>query len=130
MSVKLMQAVDAPPSAPQFYDSQGFGNSGVVSTSATVLYKLSATNKSASNTLFIQLFDAATVPGNGAVPLMMPLAVAPSSTAEVSLAPQSVGAGHLLGLPTSSGLVWAVSTTAASLTLDSTSSVWASVWYV
>lgn len=73
-------------------------------------YKLRATNKAASTTYYVMLFDKATAPVNGNVPFVR-LTVKAASDADLDLS----GWGHYFA----NGLAIALSTTADTLTLAS-----------
>lgn len=68
-------------------------------------------NANASSTLYLQFFDATSVPSNSAVPTLPPLVCA--SKANTSLDFASLG-----GLPVLQGIVWVSSTTDTVLTQD------------
>jgi hypothetical protein len=108
-------------------DPQAFGNSDVVVGQPSSLISLLISNKAASGTLYFQLFDATAVPSNTAVPFVAPIVLAAASTVRIAL--NEVGK-YFDGIAFSNGIVWAVSTTAATLTIDSTSSVWATCRYI
>ncbi len=110
------------------YDTQGFGNSGVIEAGAgRMLLSQWASNKGAS-ALYLMVFDATAVPANNAVPVVQPLVVPASGQAFVDFTDR--GGQGLAGLVLSTGLVWAVSTTQATLTVDASSSVWATLRYI
>jgi hypothetical protein len=108
------------------YDSQALANSEVVETSPKNLLSLFASSKSAG-LLWVMVFDASALPGNGALPVMQPLQIAAAGQAFLSVTDDS-GQG-LCGLELAHGLVWAASSTQATLTVDTTSSVWVTIRY-
>jgi hypothetical protein len=108
------------PTRIQIFDT-GFGNGGSILTAPPILLGLTVTNKGAS-TLYLQLFDAEAVPAGGTVPTFVPIAVPAGTTVAISFT--DVSGNGLLGLQCSAGLSWASSTTAGTLTQDSTSSLW------
>lgn len=79
----------------------------VVKNAAGKLYSMSGSNEGTTKR-WIQIFDAVAVPSNGAVPKMQ-LAVFAGGTFSIDL-PR--------GRAFSSGIVWAISSTTASLTID------------
>jgi hypothetical protein len=107
------------------YES-GFGDGESISASPVVVQAVSVTNKGAS-ALYFQLFDLATAAGAGAVPVTMPIAVPAGSTVSVDY--NAVSGAGFFGFATAAGLAWAASTTAGTLTADSTSSLWTSIRY-
>jgi hypothetical protein len=77
-----------------------------------------------SSQLYVMLFDAVSQPAPGAVPFQMPTAVNAKQSAFVF---ENDQLGDILtAYPLKNGLWWAASTTAASLTVDTTSSIWLS----
>jgi hypothetical protein len=119
------------------YDSQAAGNSGVVTGTALavnggastltlaapiILLSVQPTNFSSTLTLYFMLFDAASLPANGTVPVRAPVALAPGQTAAIQLSDNNSEMKE--GLPFFTGLVWAASTTPATLTVDTSSSTW------
>jgi hypothetical protein len=108
---------------PTQYDSQGFINSGVIQTSPGTFLGAIGFNKG-STTLYVMWFNATAVPGNGATPAFMPVPVPPGGT--FTLVDTQVTGGTLgpFGPPMSVGLCWAASTTPATLTVDTTNSMW------
>lgn len=80
--------------------------SRVVKASAGTLWSFTAHNTNAAKRYFL-LFDSATVPSNGALPVMV---FACESKLPVSFQPDG-------GLPMTAGISWAISTTEDTLTL-------------
>jgi hypothetical protein len=115
------------PQKIQTYDGQAGGNSGIIYSAPCTLLRIRALSVAASGTLYLMLFDATAVPANTAVPLIAPLPIAGGATADLSL--NEIAGDGLIGLQLSSGLVWAASSTAATLTIDSTSSLWPTCRY-
>jgi hypothetical protein len=103
------------------YDSQGPTNSDIVATSSGAWLDAMVSNVG-SSTLYLMFFDATTVPANGTLPLRQPLQIGAAGQTYVDLG--DPGADGLSGRPLVNGLVWAASTTATTLTVDSTSSLW------
>ncbi len=116
----------APASHLKTYDSQAPTNSDVIATGPLTFFRFLGINKAASGTLWIMFFDAAAVPANATVPLIAPIPIAGGAFAAIDLSVISEG---LNGLATGNGLVWAASTTPATLTLDATSSIWMTARY-
>jgi hypothetical protein len=84
-------------------------------------------NKGASQ-LYFMWFNATSLPANGATPSMMPIPIPAGGT--FSLVNTIATANAVaFGPVMSTGLVWAASTTATTLTVDSTNSVWVTVQY-
>ncbi|HEY4012043.1 MAG TPA: hypothetical protein VGM06_01785 [Polyangiaceae bacterium] len=110
------------------YDAQAFGNSGVIYGGPSSLESIIVTNKAASGTLYVQFFDAASVPSNSAVPTFAPIIVPAASTVRIVL--NDVGREGYDGIAAVTGWCWAASTTAGTLTVDATSSVWVTARYV
>ena len=107
------------------YDS-GFQDGEVIESTPPILLRLVVTNKSAG-TLYALVFDAATLPGDGAVPTIAPIAVPAGQTVSVHFNESS---GHgFTGLAMTAGLAWCPSTTAGTKTIDNTSSIWLSARY-
>ena len=106
------------------YDSQAFVNSDSLQNSAgTCLLHAMAWNKS-STALYLMFFDAGGVPTNGTAPLFMPL---PLTTQNQPLAlplNDYPGSATFTGWTFTTGIIYAVSTTPATLTVDSSNSVW------
>ena len=107
------------------YDS-GFQDGEVIETTPPILLRVTVTNKGAS-TLYALVFDAATLPGDGAVPTIAPIAVPTGTTVSVHFN-ESSGQGFT-GLAMTAGLAWCASTTAGTKTVDSTASLWLSARY-
>lgn len=119
----------APPSWIFEYDAQAYGNSDVVNAGPVSLVWFAATSKSAS-TLYLMFFDATTVPGNGATPIFLPIPLSTSGLTTAQLSMNDVPGGQrFYALGCTNGLCWAVSTTAGTLTVDATSSVWVTCRY-
>jgi hypothetical protein len=102
-------------------DSQAGMNSRAVYPNPCTFLRAFATNTSGSN-LYLMVFDATSLPTNGTAPRIRPVLVAANSqaTLDISLL-QALG---LYGLMLNTGLVWAASTTAGTLTADGTNSMW------
>ena len=111
------------PQRIQTYDSQGGANSGVIVAGPATILRLRGVNIAASGTLWLMVFDALAVPANASIPLVAPVPIAGGAVGDFDLN-GALGSSGLLGLRLSKGLVWAASTTAASLTVDATSSLW------
>jgi hypothetical protein len=110
------------------YDS-GFANSGVISAGPGSLQSLIIASKLASGNLSVQIFDSATVPSNGAVPIIAPIIVGANQTVQINFS-QGVSSRQWDGLTCSAGIAWGASTTPATLTQDATSSIWVSAKFV
>lgn len=119
-------SITSPPRTVTQYDPQAFGNSGVVHAAPCTLLGAFGTNKS-TLALFIQFFNSTTVPADTAIPVMAPLEIAAGDCFKLNLT--DIGVDGLNGLTLSTGLCWAASTTAGTLTQDATASVWISVRY-
>jgi hypothetical protein len=109
------------------YDAQQFGNSDVIAAAPSTLVSLIATNKG-NSVLYLQLFDATAVPAGGTVPTVAPIALAAGATVRLQL--NDVSGFGFNGFESSNGWCWAASTTAGTLTLDTTSSVWVTARYL
>lgn len=118
----------APPRGPTQYDPQAFGNGENIVPGPAVFLSVIATNKSAG-ILWIMFFDAITIPGNGSIPIFVPLQVAANAQASLSLN-DGQGGATLSGRPCTTGISWAVSTTPGTLTADASNSIWATVRYL
>lgn len=108
------------------WDSQAYENSDVIKNAPCTLLTAVGSNKGAA-LLYIMFFDSATVPGNGTVPVLEPVPLPAGATFnlnEQDLSRAGQGAPNQNGLTMVNGLSWAASTTPATLTVDSTSSVW------
>lgn len=103
------------------YDSQGPTNSDIISATRTLWLDAMVSN-SGSSTLYWMCFDSATVPTNGSLPLRQPLQVGAGGQTYTDLG--NPGADGISGRPVVNGLSWAASTTATTLTIDTTSSLW------
>jgi hypothetical protein len=103
------------------YDSQGGTNSDIIS-STPVIWLDALVSNVGSSLLYLMAFDATSVPANGTLPLRQPIQVAAGAQTFVDLG--DPGADGISGRPTQSGLVWAASTTATTLTIDGTSNLW------
>jgi hypothetical protein len=123
----LSSAQHCPPGGVIKYDSQGGANSGVVSASPASILRAVATNGGGS-TLYIMLFDATSLPANASLPIVAPVPVAAGSTVVMDWTIEP-GAGVLFGRSCATGVVWAASTTATSLTVDATASLWITIDY-
>ena len=99
------------------YDSQAPINSDVIKTSPGEFRQAMAANQGAS-LLYVMFFDAVAVPTNGSVPAFVPIPLAAGAACAIPFGPAM-----------SNGLCWAASTTAATLTVDTTDSMWLSVQY-
>lgn len=91
--------------------TNAFAKSAVLATGFKRIYSVTAYNKGGS-TAYLQLFDAASLPANGTVPLIE-VAVPANGTASMDFGAK--------GIPVSSGAVAALSSTDATLTLASSS---------
>ncbi len=107
----------------------GWVNSATDATNAlpAVVSAIYAVNASAS-TIYVMLFDAATVPTNGTVPNIAPIPVPAGGAAYVPFG--EVRGDGMTGLSFVNAMVWAASTTAASLTVSTTGQTWLSTRYV
>ncbi len=81
--------------------------SAVIKASSGLLYKVQAYNNTA-DTVYLQVFDSASLPDNGAIPALAPQPIAANSFAAFEFA--------TWGRPFTNGIVVAVSSTAATLT--------------
>jgi hypothetical protein len=103
------------------YDSAGaFGNSDVISPGPATLLAIIVSSKGAG-ALWLLLYDAGTVPTNGAAPVTIPIAVAAGSTTSISFV--DVSGFGLSGMDFASGICWAASTTPGTLTADTTNAI-------
>lgn len=91
---------------PYNYASRGLEKSAVVKTGSGVLYGFTITNTN-TTAQFVQVFDAATLPANGATPIL----------AKSVPASDAVGFSWLPGRTFFAGIVVCNSTTQATLTL-------------
>jgi hypothetical protein len=105
-------------------DSQAGMNSRVIRAAPCTLLRAFITNTGAG-TLYFMVFDATTLPSNGTTPRVRPVVLA--AGAQASLDMSIVQALGTWGLTLNTGLVWAASTTAGTLTVDTTNSMWATV---
>jgi len=115
-----------PNSAITEWDSQAYVNSGVIAAAPCTLLTAVGSNKGAAM-LYIMFFDSATVPADGAIPVIEPIPLPPGGTFnlnEQDLSRAGQGAPNQNGLTMVNGLSWAASTTAATKTVDATSSIW------
>ena len=110
------------------YDAQAFGNSDVIIAAPAYLQSIIASEQVARSALYLQLFDAAAVPSNSAVPSLAPIILGAGSTIRIAMNDMS-GNGYD-GIACSTGVCWAASTTAGTLTQDATSSVWVTARYI
>ena len=118
-----------PPWQIVQYDSQAPINSDVVEAASPCIFlDVIALNKGAA-TLYVMVFDTTSVPANATIPLFQPVPV-PAGTQVVFSLNDLTGGGTLVGMKTTNGLCWAASTTVASLTVDATSSLWATIRYL
>ena len=116
-----------PNQKPRFYDSQAGANSGIISASPCYVVQANILTVAASGVLYFMLFDSATVPSNGAVPLFAPVKLTGGASANVPFQP-SVGTGqYIAAYLTANGLSWAASSTPGTLTVDGTSSLWPTI---
>lgn len=131
MASYLKQAAQVPgfPVTKQrTYDSQGGANSGVVFDGPCYFGMAICLSIAASGTLYLMLFDSATVPGGGAIPIFQPIRMTGGSAGGPVVFQPCFAAGPYVTAPAMlNGLSWAASTTAASLTLDTTSSLWPTI---
>jgi hypothetical protein len=127
-TVKQLTSPASNPSgqAISLYDSEAWTNSDVISAAPCTWLTASGENKG-NATLYIMFFDATTVPANGAAPLGMPIQL-PSGQAFQFSENDTARAGQAgtseTGLRTTTGLCWAASSTPATLTVDTTASIW------
>jgi|SRR5579859_5312917 len=133
-AIRIAQRVNAGDSRWE-YDSQGYINSDVVTgttlslaTGQTLLRLCgwSAYN-SGNNVLYLMFFDAASLPGNGATPMIMPFPLRALAQYRDGDAVQ-IGSREFYAQNFKAGIVWAASTTPATLTVDATNSVWVTMW--
>ena len=109
------------------YDTQAFANSGVIDAVPGTFLGCYGFNKSASAILYVQFFNSTTVPADTAVPSFTPVPLSPGATFTL-IGTATVGT-QSFGPIMTSGLAWAASTTAATKTVDSSSSVWLTCQY-
>ncbi len=110
-----------PTHAVTEYDSQGPTNSDVVAA-LPIAWLDAMVSNSGSSTLFVMFFDTTSVPANGTLPMRQPIQVPNGGQTYIDVG--DPGADGLSGRPTLNGLCWAASTTATTLTVDTTSSIW------
>jgi hypothetical protein len=117
------------------YDSQGFLNDDAITgttcgmASGQTLLRLcgwSAVNQG-NSLLWLMFFDAATLPANGTVPIMMPYPLRSSPQYRDGDGVQP-GSRMAYAVNFKAGIVWAASQTAATLTIDNTASLWVTLW--
>jgi|SRR6185312_4787039 len=126
-AIRKLQLLVAATWAEQ-YDTQAPVNSGVIAnTAGATLLSVVASNKS-STTLYLMFFDATALPNNGSVPVMTPIALKQDTPLNLRLN-DGPGGNTLFGLKFDNGITFAVSTTSDTLTVDASSSVWATVRY-
>jgi hypothetical protein len=119
----------ANPTHPVYeYDSQGPTNSDVIASVPVLWLDLLVSNSSATENLYVMVFDSATVPANGALPIRQPVELGFGHQTFVDVG--VLGADGISGRPTLNGLCWAASTTPGTLTQDTTSSIWATANYI
>jgi len=92
----------------------GLGLSGIVNPAATNFIELWGFNNDAANIYYLMLFNGTTVPANGATNFIERIRVPANGT--FSFAPGTPIPNTVFG----TGLVWACSTTATSLTIAAT----------
>jgi hypothetical protein len=123
ISTRLLTAADVVtnvPAASSTASTTAYAASLVVKASAGRLFSVNGYNSKAS-TQFIQVHDAASLPSNSAVPLAI-LTVPATSNFSIDF-----GA---LGIPLSTGIVLAASSTGPTLTVDTSSDVWFQASYL
>ncbi len=125
--VTLVQRT-ASTAATLEYDSGGGANSGVIASEPVLWLDLLVSN-SGENNLYVMVFDADTVPANGATPIRQPILLG-GPGGQTFLDAGVLGADGISGRPTTQGLVWCASTTPDTLTIDGSSSIWATAHYV
>lgn len=109
------------------YDSQAFMNSDAITLGPAHLIAFQATNKATAATLYLQFFDTLGPLTNGAVPIFAPIPLVNVSYIPPTSQIASVGSERMLGIyEFTKGMCWAASTSAGTLTLDATASVWVS----
>ena len=111
----------------QEYDSQGPTNSDVIAAEPVLWLDLLVSNSGVNN-LYVMVFDAPTVPPDGTKPIRQPLELGYGHQIFVDVG--VLGADGISGRPTQQGLCWAASTTPATLTQDTSSSIWATAHYI
>lgn len=105
------------PTLPKDAATAAYANSLIVKATAGMLYGISGYNSGGSQ--FVQVFDAATLPANGAVPKIMFFVPANSNFS---------WDGGDASFPFATGIVIAVSTTGPSLTLGA-ATAWINALY-
>jgi hypothetical protein len=112
------------------YDSQGLVKSDVIVAASRTLIELFIVNNSGS-TRYFQLFDSATVPADGSVPMMMPITLTTGATASLDLTSGLAvfESGVSTGLRSVNGFSWACSTTLATKTLTGSNEMWVTARY-
>jgi len=101
----------------QHCDSQADVSSQVVKASHGVFFEITGSNNS-SSTRYIQIYNSATVPTDGAVPALPPITVPPYGVFSMSFAQ---------GVRFDTGISWASSTTRATKSESGVGDVWAAV---
>lgn len=109
------------------WDPQAGSNSGIVRAAPGTLLRVTWSNIGATP-LWLMFFDAATVPSGGAIPMIAPLAMAGTSSGDLNFEDRIMH-GALCGVDCATGISWAASTTAATLTIDTSSSTWPTIRY-
>lgn len=104
----LRVTIAAESIEPAWDDSPGLVASRVVKASPCMLLHLSGYSESSG---YLHIFDATALPANGTKPTIAPIAIWWGWTLTAPLPPR--------GRVFKNGIVWAVSTTAETLTLDS-----------
>lgn len=117
-----------PVTKQRTYDSQGGANSGVVFPAPCYFGMAICLSIATTGTLYLMLFDATAVPANASIPIFQPIRmVGGSAGGPVVFQPCFSGGTYVTAPQMKNGLVWAASTTAASLTIDATSSLWPTI---
>jgi hypothetical protein len=126
MSANLIKTATSQKSGWIWTWSNTFENSDVAVATAASIQWVMFSNKSAS-VLYLWLVDSATVPSSG-TPIVSPIIMAAGATQKIVF-DDSVGSGYS-GVAVSAGLAWIASTSATSISADSTNSVALTVRYL
>jgi hypothetical protein len=112
------------PITPTRYGSAGFATSGIiVAPGPRRLVDLHGLVAAAViGARWLHLFDALAVPANGSVPSRAPLYLPVANT--------TFSRPLAFGDPFTTGIVWACSTTEATLTLTLTADLWIDAWHI
>ncbi len=110
---------DEPGGHPAFNsDSQAAATSGVIKASAGVFFEANGYNLT-GNTRYFHVYNSATVPTDGAVPALVPVAVPPYGVFSLTFEQ---------GVFFDTGISWACSTGVSTKTL-STADLWVTITY-